>query len=63
MEELKIHSDGQKDYLKELTEKYAKLKNILKQNPKLSEKEKQIELKSINKEFVREKKDSNQKLY
>ena len=62
MRELKIHSEGQKDHLKALREKYEGLKNSLKRNSRLNAKEKQTELKKITEEFAREKKDLNQKL-
>ena len=63
MEELKIHSEGQKDHLKSLKKKYDGLKNSLKRNPKLTEKEKQTELEKIKEQFRKENKDSNQNLY
>ena len=44
-------------------EKYDNLKSSLKRNPKLTEEEKQIELKNINEKFSKEKKDPNQNLY
>lgn len=39
MEELKIHSEGQKNHLITLMEKYDQLKNALKRNPKLTKDE------------------------
>ena len=63
MKELKIHSEGQKDHFKALREKFNGLKNSLKRNSKLSETEKQVELKKITEEFAKEKKSLNQKLF
>ncbi|WP_424001335.1 hypothetical protein [Maribacter sp. IgM3_T14_3] len=63
MEELKIHSEGQNDHLISIKEKYNKLKNSLKLNVKLTEEEKQIELKKAEEQFNKEKKDSKQNLY
>ncbi|MDT0605502.1 DUF1542 domain-containing protein [Croceitalea rosinachiae] len=60
---LKIHSEGQKDHLQELKEKYDQLKTAIKANPKLTDNEKQTGLKKMNEKFVKEKKDSNQKLF
>ncbi len=61
--ELKIHSDGQEDYLRVLREKYDELKNSLKLNSKLTLEQKQSELKKINEQFTKEQKDSNHKLF
>ena len=61
--ELKIHSDGQEDYLRVLREKYDELKNSLKLNSKLTLEQKQSELKKINEQFIKEQKDSNHKLF
>ncbi len=61
--ELKIHSEGQNDDLKALKEKYAELKKALNRNSKLTEREKQAELKKMNEKFRKEKKESNQKLF
>ena len=63
MEDLKIHSEGQNDYIELLIKKYDGLKNSVKRNTSLTEKEKQTELKKINQRFFKEKKDSNQKLF
>tara|TARA_R110002153_G_C13003555_1_gene465402 strand:- start:312 stop:503 length:192 start_codon:yes stop_codon:yes gene_type:complete len=63
MQESKIHSEGQNDHLISIIEKYNKLKNSLKRNVKLTEDEKQIELKKVEEQFNKEKKDSKQNLY
>ena len=63
MEDLKIHSEGQDEHLIAIKEKYNKLKNSLKRNTKLTENEKQNELKKIKEQFIKEKKGSNQNLY
>jgi hypothetical protein len=63
MQELKIHFEGQNDHLISIQEKYNKLKNSLKLNVKLTEDEKQIELKKAEEQFNKEKKDSKQNLY
>ena len=63
MQESRIHSDGQNDHLISIKEKYNKLKNSLKRNVKLTEDEKQIELKKVEEQFNKEKKDSKQNLY
>ncbi|WP_430426278.1 hypothetical protein [Maribacter litoralis] len=60
---LKIHSEGQNDHLKALKEKYAELRKALKGNPKLTEEEKKEELKKMNEKFLKEKTESNQKLF
>ena len=62
MGELKIHSEGQEDHLIAIKEKYNKLKNSLKRNIKLTENEKQTDLKKIEEQFIKEKNDSNQNL-
>tara|TARA_R110001606_G_scaffold27962_2_gene89200 strand:+ start:55 stop:246 length:192 start_codon:yes stop_codon:yes gene_type:complete len=63
MQESKIHSAGQNNHLISIKEKYNKLKNSLKRNVKLTEDEKQIELKKVEEQFNKEKKDSKQNLY
>ncbi|MDO1512362.1 hypothetical protein Q2T41_06805 [Maribacter confluentis] len=63
MQESSIHSEGQNDHLISIKEKYNKLKNSLKRNVKLTEDEKQIELKKVEEQFNKEKKDSEQNLY
>tara|TARA_R110000765_G_scaffold16507_1_gene46314 strand:+ start:70 stop:261 length:192 start_codon:yes stop_codon:yes gene_type:complete len=63
MQESKIHSAGQNDHLISIKEKYNKLKNSLKRNVKLTEDEKQIELKKVEEQIYKEKKDSKQNLY
>ena len=63
MQESRIHSDGQNDHLISIKEKYNKLKNSLKRNVKLTEDKKQIELKKVEEQFNKEKKDSKQNLY
>ena len=63
MQESRIHSEGQNDHLISIKEKYNKLKNSLKRNVKLTEDEKQIELKKVEEQFNKEKKDSKQNLY
>jgi len=57
MQELKIHSEGQNDHLISIKEKYNKIKNSLKLNLKLTEDEKQIELKKAEEQFNKEKKE------
>ncbi len=63
MEALKLHSDGQKDHLKSLKEKYIALKNRLKQHQKLTEEEKQTEFKKIKEQYHKENRDAQQNLY
>ena len=63
MQESKIHSAGQNNHLISIKEKYNKLKNSLKRNVKLTEDKKQIELKKVEEQFNKEKKDSKQNLY
>ncbi|MDO6821409.1 hypothetical protein [Zobellia sp. 1_MG-2023] len=63
MQESRIHSEGQNDHLISIKEKYNKLKNSLKRNVKLTEDKKQIELKKVEEQFNKEKKDSKQNLY
>ena len=63
MQESRIHSEGQNDHLISIKEKYNKLKNSLKRNVKLTEDEKQIELKKVEEQFNKEKMDSKQNLY
>jgi uncharacterized membrane protein YukC len=63
MEELKIHSQGRNEHLISIIDKYNKLKNSLKRNTKLTEEEKQTELKKIEEQFEKEKKNSKQNLY
>ncbi len=63
MQESRIHSEGQNDHLISIKEKYNKLKNSLKRNVKLTEDKKQIELKKVEEQFHKEKKDSKQNLY
>jgi len=63
MRELKLHSNGRKDHLETLTEVYTQLKNALKRNPKLTEEEKQMKLKTLHEKFSADKKASQQKLY
>ena len=63
MKELKIHSEGQNTHLTSIKEKFDKLKTSLKLNVKLTEDEKQIELKKAEEQFNKEKKDSKQNLY
>ena len=63
MEELKIYSEGQNNHLIFIKEKYNKLKNSVKRNVNLTVDEKQIELKNLEEQFIKEKKDSKQNLY
>ena len=56
MQDLKIHSEGQNDHLLSIKEKYNKIKSSLKLNVKLTEDEKQIELKKVEEQFNKEKK-------
>lgn len=63
MQELKIHSESENDYLVSIKEKYNKIKKTLKENIKLTEDQKQTELKRIQELHNKEKKDSKQNLY
>lgn len=63
MEELKIHSEGEKDHLKAIMKKYDQLKKSLNMNPKLSMKEKEAELNKLDEQLVKDKLDSKQNLY
>ena len=63
MEDLKLHSFGQNDHLESLKKKYESLKNKIKGNEKLNEKEKKAELKILTKSFEKEKKESKNNLY
>lgn len=63
MDELKLHSFGQNDHLESLKEKYNSLKNEIKENKKLTEIEKKVELEILTKSFEKEKRDSENNLY
>ena len=63
MENLKIHSEGNKDHLKAIRRKYAELKKALSINSKMSMEEKEVELEKLNKKFKKETQASNQNLY
>ena len=63
MEELKLHSFGQNDHIESLKKKYNSLKEKIKGNKVLTEKEKVAELKSLTESFRKEKKDSGNNLY
>ena len=63
MENLKIHSEGNKDHLKEIREKYAKLKNSLSMSPKLRKEEKQEVLKKLVEKSKEEMQATNKNLY
>jgi len=63
MEQLKLHSFGQNDYMESLKEKYNSLKNKIKGNQKMSESEKKTELYNLTKSFENEKKNSGNNLY
>ena len=63
MEELKLHSFGQNDHIESIKKKYHSLKERIKGNKILTEKEKVTELKSLTASFKKEKKDSENSLY
>jgi len=63
MEELRLHSFGQNDHIESLNKKYNSLKEEIKGNKILTEKEKDSELKSLTESFKKEKKDSETNLY
>ena len=63
MEELKLHSLGQNDHIESLKKKYNSLKEKIKGNKILSEKEKVNELKSFTESFKKEKKESENSLF
>ena len=63
MEELKLHSFGQNGHIESLKKKYNSLKEKIKGNKILTEKEKVAELKSLTESFKKEKKDSENNLY
>lgn len=63
MENLKLHADGENDYLNSLKAKYENLKAKLMNNKDISEKEQIEKLSKITKDFEKEKNDLNQKLF
>ena len=63
MEELKLHSFGQNDHLETLKKKYASLRKRIIRNGKLSETEKNAELKTLKKSFEKEKTETKNNLY
>jgi len=63
MKELKLHSEGQKDHLTSLKEKYKGLENSVQKNPNLTKAEKQVELKKISVQRKTENKNSSQNFY
>lgn len=54
MKNLSLHSSGKADYLKLLKETYKRLALELKNNPELSQAEKQAAFKLLNKKFKHE---------
>jgi hypothetical protein len=63
MEELKLHSFGQNEHIESLKKNYNSIKEKIKGNKNLTEKEKVVELKSLTESFKKEKKDSENNLY
>lgn len=63
MKKLKLHSNGQKDHLVALMKKYDHLKNSLRRNSKLTEEQKQADLKKLNIQLKKEQQNSDQNLY
>ena len=63
MEILKLHAEGKKDHFLALKEKYQGLKQLLKTNKSMTDEEKEVELKKLEKAFNEEKKHQNTNLY
>jgi len=63
LEDLKLHTDGKNDFLKSLKEKYDNLKRKILKNDKLSESEKEIELKKIDENYESERVNSKNSLF
>ncbi|WP_299781689.1 hypothetical protein [uncultured Formosa sp.] len=63
MEEFKLHSFGQNDHIESLKKNYNSLKEKIKGNKILTEKEKVGELKNLTESFKKEKKNSENNLY
>jgi hypothetical protein len=63
MEELKLHSFGQNDHIASLKKNYNSLKEKIKGNKLLTEKEKIVEQKRLTESLKKEKKNSEYNLY
>ena len=63
MDTLKIHADGEEDYLQSLNLRYERLKTSLKKNAILSKAQVQEELAKIKELYFKSKKDSSGNLY
>ncbi len=63
MDTLKIHSESREDSLSFLKQKYDRFKQSLKHNSKLTEEQKQQELKNLNAQLKTERKNSTKNLY
>lgn len=63
MEELKLHSLGQNDHIGALKKTYRSLKEKIKGNKILTEKEKVDALKSVTESFKKDKRDTKYNLY
>jgi len=63
LEKLRLHSRGKNDFLKSLKERYNNLRGQILRDENLSEKDKETELKKIDKEFKKGRKDSENSLF
>ena len=63
MKELKLHSFGQNDHIGSLKKKYDSLTKKIKENDRLNEIEKNDQLKTLTKSFVKEKRAKKNNLY
>jgi len=63
MEELKLHSQGEKEHLKSLEETFEIFKQKLKNTTDLSQEEKEIELTKAKDAFLKEKQQLKDKLF